>query len=161
MISQTADYALRAIVCMANQPESARTTEQIATEAHVPPGYLSKVLQTLGRANLVRSRRGLGGGFSLVRPVSEVSVLDVINAVDPIRRIAECPLGNEGHGVRLCPLHRRLDAAIAVIEESFRSCTIAELLSEQEGSAPMCQPRTNVTNDDPGGIQDRDVHRKS
>lgn len=150
MISQTADYALRAIVCLANQADSAKTTEQIAQGTQVPAGYLSKVLQTLGRANLVRSQRGLGGGFSLARPPAEISVLDVINAVDPIERITECPLGHEGHGARLCLLHQRLDAAIALIEDTFRSCTIADLLNDQNCGSPLCSPCRDDSNREEG-----------
>ncbi|NUQ01687.1 MAG: Rrf2 family transcriptional regulator, partial [Armatimonadetes bacterium] len=92
MISQTAEYALRAIVCLAAQPEGRLTTPQIAGATRVPAGYLSKVLQLLGRAGLVRSQRGLGGGFVLARPAELISVLDVVNAVDPIQRITGCPL---------------------------------------------------------------------
>lgn len=146
VISQTADYALRAIVCLASQPDSAKTTEQIAQGTHVPAGYLSKVLRTLGRANLVRSQRGLGGGFSLVRSASELSVLEVINAVDPIERITKCPLGHDEHGTRLCLLHQRLDKAIALIEDVFRQCTIADLLNDEQCGSPLCSPCRNDSN---------------
>ena len=66
MISQTAEYALRAMVFLAMR-ESAATNEQIAQVTKVPPGYLSKILQQLGKAKLVSSQRGLGGGFVLFK----------------------------------------------------------------------------------------------
>jgi Rrf2 family protein len=59
----------------------------------VPAGYLSKVLQSLGRAQLVNSQRGLHGGFTLARAPSELTVWEVIQAVDPLQRIRSCPLG--------------------------------------------------------------------
>jgi DNA-binding IscR family transcriptional regulator len=59
-----------------------------------------------------------------------LSVLDVLNAVDPPRRIRECPLGLAAHAHALCPLHQRLDDAMALIEKSFRSTTIADVTSE-------------------------------
>ena len=64
MISQTAEYALRAIVYLAGQ-ELPQTTQQIAATTRVPAGYLSKVLQALARGGLVHSQRGLHGGFTL------------------------------------------------------------------------------------------------
>lgn len=129
MISQTAEYALRAIVYLADQNDAPRTTTQIAEITRVPAGYLAKVMQSLSRAGLVHAQRGLHGGFSLARPASELTVLDVVQAVDPLKRITHCPLGLEGH-TSLCPLHRRLDNAVAMVEEALRSSTIAELLAE-------------------------------
>ena len=60
LISQTAEYALRAVISLARDPSTAQTTRQIAASTHVPAGYLSKVLQALGRAEIVVSQRGLG-----------------------------------------------------------------------------------------------------
>jgi Rrf2 family protein len=91
-------------------------------------GYLSKVLQQLVRAGLLSSLRGLGGGFSLARPPSELSVYDVVQAVDPVERIRECPLGLAGHKEHLCALHQRLDTVMGMVEGSFRSTSMAELL---------------------------------
>jgi Rrf2 family protein len=137
MISQTAEYALRAIVFLADQG-AARTTQEIAAATHVPASYLSKVMQSLSRARVVRSQRGLHGGFTLARSPEELSVWDVIDAVDPIQRIRTCPLGLKSHGVKLCPLHRRLDDALALVESAFRESTVADLLQEPTKSKPLC-----------------------
>jgi Rrf2 family protein len=99
---------------------------------------LSKVLQALGRAGLVRSRRGLGGGFELTRSAEKITVYDVVQAVDPVQRIRTCPLGLAAHGVRLCPLHKRLDDAMRMVEEAFRKSTLAEVLAEPSSSKPLC-----------------------
>jgi Rrf2 family protein len=138
MISQTAEYALRAVVCLGTAADHRPlTTQAIAEKTMVPAGYLSKVLQGLGRAGLVESQRGLKGGFVLARPMDEISVLDVINAVDPLKRIKRCPLGLVAHGAQLCPLHRRLDQAIAQVESLFEGATIAQLLEEPSSSIPV------------------------
>ncbi len=138
VISQTAEYALRAMICLAADPKRSFTTQQIADATRVPAGYLSKVLQTLGRGGLVVSQRGLGGGFALGADPKGVSVLDVINAVDPIRRIRSCPLHLKAHGTELCPLHRRLDDAMADAEKAFGVTTLAELLQQSATSRPLC-----------------------
>ena len=137
MLSQTVEYALRAVVYLANRPgESARTSE-IAELTKVPPAYLSKVLQALSREEIVTSRRGIGGGVTLSRDPSELTVLDVVEAVDPIQRINSCPLELKAHGVHLCPLHRRLDNAMKAVEEAFAATTLAEILGEQSVSIPL------------------------
>ncbi len=139
MISRTAEYALRAVICLADRKDQPLTTQQIAEMTHVPAGYLSKVLQALGRADLVVSQRGLHGGFTLGRDPNGITVLDVINTVDPIRRIHTCPLGLKSHGKQLCPLHQRLDNAMEMVEQAFAETTIAEVLADSNKSRPLCE----------------------
>ena len=139
MFSQTVEYALRAVVHLADQAPSPRTTDQIADATLVPKAYLSKVIQGLCRAGIVQSKRGIGGGIALVKTPSELTILDVVNAVEPIARIRQCPLGLKTHGVRLCPLHKRMDNAFAMVEEAFRETTLAEVLAEPTRSHPLCE----------------------
>lgn len=134
IISQTAEYALRAMVHLAASDGALQTVGQIAEGTLAPAGYLSKVLQSLSRAGLITSQRGMGGGFRMVKAATETSLHEVIQAVDPVERIYTCPLGLDAHGTNLCPLHKRLDDAMALIEEQFRSTTIAELLEESKGN---------------------------
>lgn len=138
MLSQTVEYALRAAVFLADQAPEPRTTDQIARVTRVPHAYLSKVLQCLARAGLVTSQRGLHGGFVLAKPADRLTILEVVTAVDPIRRIRECPLGIANHGTFLCPLHRRLDDALASVEKAFSESTLAEVLAEPSRSIPLC-----------------------
>jgi Rrf2 family protein len=139
MMSQTVEYALRAVVYLASQAPEPRTTDQIATATRVPKAYLSKVLQGLVRAQVVHSQRGIGGGMSLVKAPADLTILEVVDAVEPVGRIRTCPLGLESHGVRLCPLHRRLDDALAMVEDAFRRTTLAEILAEPTSSVPLCE----------------------
>lgn len=138
MFSQTVEYALRAVVFLANEAPQARTTDQIATATRVPKAYLSKVLQGLARHNVVHTQRGVGGGITLVKTPGELTILEVVNAVEPIERIHTCPLGLVGHGKHLCPLHRRMDDALASVEQAFQSTTLAEILAEPTSSTPLC-----------------------
>jgi Rrf2 family nitric oxide-sensitive transcriptional repressor len=133
MISLTAEYALRAVTHMAaasltEEVPTAMTVGQIARVTMVPEGYLSKVMQQLVRAHIIKSQRGTGGGFRLNRPAQEISAYDVVQAVDPIRRIEKCPLGLEAHELALCPLHKQLDEAARLIEERFRGVCIVEMI---------------------------------
>lgn len=139
MISQTAEYALRAVVYLADQNGEPRTNVQIAEATQVPTGYLAKVMQGLSRARVVNSQRGLNGGFTLNRSPDVMTVLEVINSIDPIRRIHECPLGLPSHGKNLCPLHQRIDNAAAQVEEAFGDTTISDLLDVPKARKPLCR----------------------
>ncbi|MCW5821393.1 MAG: Rrf2 family transcriptional regulator [Cyanobacteria bacterium TGS_CYA1] len=143
MISQTAEYALRAVVFLAEMGGKGVTTEQIAQPTQIPAAYLSKVLQQLSRVGIVQSQRGLGGGFSLKIKTNKLSVLDVVNAVEPIKRITECPLGLDAHAYKLCALHRRLDEASELVERAFAQTTIADLMSNTKGKNVFTFPLSN------------------
>ena len=92
----------------------------------------------------MQSHRGLRGGITLTKSPEELTILEVVNVVEPLQRIRTCPLGLAAHGVRLCPLHRRLDNALAMVEDAFASSTLAEVLAEPTRSTPLC-PFPNLT----------------
>ncbi len=141
MFSQTVEYALRAMVHLASQGQAPQTTAQIAEATQVPSAYLSKVIQGLSRAGLLISQRGVGGGVRLAQTPEELSILDVVEAVDPVQRIRTCPLGLKAHGKKLCALHFRMDAALKQMEESFRATTLAEVIGDTEQSIPLVDRR--------------------
>lgn len=138
MISQTVEYALRAVVHLAAESPQSCTTQRLAAVTQVPAAYLSKVLQNLARAGIVQSQRGVGGGVALALEPKQLTILDVVNAVDPIERIETCPLDLKSHSAMLCPLHRRLDNALAEVEAAFGSTTLAEILGESGEPMPLC-----------------------
>lgn len=137
-VSQTAEYALRAVVWLAQRPGEPQTTQQLADGTQVSVSYLPKVLQPLGRVGILTSQRGINGGYTLDRDPEELTLLDVINCVDPIQRIVTCPLKLTGHAGTLCPLHRALDCAIADMQQRFGTTTIASLMRENTGVKPLC-----------------------
>ncbi len=142
MLSQTVEYALRAVVQLASVAPRTSKTSELAAVTQVPPAYLSKVLQSLVRAGIVSSQRGIGGGVGLAKDAKELTILDIVNAVDPIRRIKSCPLELATHGTKLCPLHRRLDAALAQVEQAFRATTLAEIIEDPGKIKPLCEVGT-------------------
>lgn len=142
MLSQTVEYALRSVVHLAYLYPQAQTTQQISDAVQVPKPYLSKVLQSLSKAGVVKSQAGIGGGMSLAVDPKKLSLLDIVNAVDPLNRIETCPLGLKTHGKRLCPLHKRLDTAIEGLQAAFSSTTVWELMNDPTSVPPLCDTGT-------------------
>lgn len=136
MISQTAEYALRAVVYLAQQIDGPRARSQIASATEIPLDYLQKVLQILVRGGILSTQRGPGGGYRLVRPAQDLTVYDVISAIDPSARISMCPLGLPDHHT-LCPLHHSLDKAAEMVENTFRQTRIEDILPNS-GNSSAC-----------------------
>lgn len=131
MLSKTAEYALRAAVWLAQSGHRPASAETIARGMKVPRRYLHAVVQDMVAAGLLRSRPGPGGGYALARRADEITILDVVDAVAPLERITECPLGLPAH-VELCPLHRELDRVYAAAQEALARVTLAQLIESQD-----------------------------
>ncbi len=113
MIAKTAEYALRAVTCLAEREATDGTpssTDTLAKITKVPRRYLNRVLKDLVAAGLVVSRCGPRGGYELVRPTDKITIRDTVNAVGKLERIRMCPLGLKTH-TSLCSLHAELDLA--------------------------------------------------
>lgn len=143
MFSQTTEYALRAMSCLALRPDQLTSTPTLAKQTRVPLNYLSKVLQQLAAAKLVAGRRGVGGGYRLTRSPTTIRLTDVILAIGELRRIKTCPLGISSHGSNLCPLHRKLDQAVAAVESVLGEHTLQEIIDQPGANVPLCD--TNPT----------------
>lgn len=140
MLPKTAEYALRAVVCLAREAGAAASADQLAKVTQVPRRYLHKVLQDLVREGLVHSQSGPGGGYSIAKSPGKITILDVVNAVAPIERIRRCPLGLPSHR-KLCPLHAELDRAYAATEIAFAKVSIAQLLNSASSTIPLCDAK--------------------
>lgn len=126
-LPQCGEYALRAMAYLATRRGEAAVSRDIAQATQMPANYLQKILAQLTRAGLLTAQRGLRGGYALSRPPSDITLQHIFKAVEAnIERIEHCPLGRPEH-VNLCPLHRRLDEAYALIESAFTGTTLASV----------------------------------
>ena len=145
MFSQTSEYALRVVLSLASSGDRPLTIPQLSEITSTPPDYLAKVIRGLAKTGLIISQRGAHGGSVLARATEKITVYDVMQAVDPIQRIITCPLKLPNHGTNLCPLHRRLDDAIGMVEDAFRKTSIADLIAEKSESRPLGDALVDVT----------------
>lgn len=144
MLSQTVEYALRAVLYLAGEAPRAVRLQEIAEAIEAPPRYLAKILGQLTRAELLISARGPNGGYSLPARGARASLADVVAVFDlPAPR--RCLLGAHECGSNPeCPVHQRW-APIANSRAAFlTSTTVAELAtaapSRPQSPRPACLP---------------------
>ena len=90
-ITRQADYALRAMIYLSRLEENEKTaTSLVAKDQEIPPSFLAKIISQLSIAGLIHTSRGARGGVSLAKPADEISVLDVIEAIDGPIFLNEC-----------------------------------------------------------------------
>lgn len=94
-ITRQADYAVRAVMYLSQLGSERRAaTSQIAQEQQIPPSFLAKIVSQLSVAGLLQTSRGARGGVALARPPEEISLLDVVEAIDGPILLNECVAGN-------------------------------------------------------------------
>lgn len=130
MFSATTEYALRAVVFLGEVREGYHTSQTIASATHVPVQYLAKVLKILTEKGIVISQRGPCGGFALARSPDQITLRDVVDVLEPIERIHECPLGLTEHAEELCPLHKSMDGLAVTCINYLESLTIKDLVTQ-------------------------------
>ena len=120
-LSARADYALRAVIELAAAGPGHVTADQLARAQQIPGKFLETILTQLRRAGLIRSQRGPDGGFWLARPAAEISLAEIIRAIDgPLLGVrGERPENNAYPGVALRANER------AVLEQ----VTLADIVS--------------------------------
>jgi Rrf2 family protein len=90
-ITRQADYALRAVIYLSRLgPEQRAATSQIAIDQRIPPSFLAKIVSQLSVAGLLQTSRGARGGVSLARTPQEITVLEVVEAIDGPILLNEC-----------------------------------------------------------------------
>ena len=124
-------YAIRALTHVAARPveELPVSAADVAEAEGIPPYYLAKVMQDLARADLLSSVRGRGGGFTLKRAADDIHVLEILEAVENIRRLTtECVLGlDRCDDQALCPLHNTWQQFREILLENLCELTLADL----------------------------------
>jgi Rrf2 family protein len=129
-VSARADYALQAAIELAAAPDRHVTGEQLARAQIIPGTFLETILTHLRRSNIVRSQRGPDGGFWLARPASEISLAEVIRAVDgQLLGVGGEPPENAAYPGHAEPLRRVWIAVRAFGPTVLETVTLADIVS--------------------------------
>jgi Rrf2 family protein len=134
VLSQTAEYALRAMASLATAPagEPVRAKD-LSTATGIPTHYLSKVMRRLVLAGLLVSQKGLGGGFVLAKAPKEIAFIDILTAVDAFPAGGRCAFGwGECDENVPCPLHGSWSQLHEHLQTWAESTTLADI--EMDGA---------------------------
>ena len=136
ILSQTAEYALRATLFLAEVEEDRpHRVDEIAKSLEVPRNYLSKTLHALTRAGVLTSLRGPRGGFQLAVPAEELRLQEVVRPFQHFVGERRCLLGRErcGEGEG-CAAHARWESVALRVEAFFEETTVAQLSTDRKGA---------------------------
>jgi FeS assembly SUF system regulator len=135
-MNKLTDYAVLVLTHVAREPAPSYTARDLAEKAHVPLPTVSKILKELHKAGLVSSHRGIKGGYSLARSAEDISVAEVVQALEGPIALTEC----SGTAVGLCGLEpgcvvrsnwRMISAAIRTALEQISLAALARPLSPE------------------------------
>lgn len=132
MLSMTAQYALRALVYIAQEGrEHPVLAREIAARTKVPTHYLSRILRDAARVGLLESTRGIGGGFRLSRPARQMRLIDILAPFDDVLSRSRCPFGqprcNDQHP---CGFHEYWKPIAAAYRRMLEETTLDKVGTE-------------------------------
>lgn len=138
-LNRLTDYAVVVMSQMARRLDQVRTAPQIAQETGVPLPTVAKLMNALANGSLITSRRGAGGGYTLVRPAAEITVAEIIQALEGPIALTACVDGSaDGCDVEsLCPMRGNWNKVNRAIHGALSQVTLADMAI---GALPFAPP---------------------
>lgn len=130
-LTNAGDYAIRSMIFIASLPEDAVVLRsEICETQKIPSSFMAKILRSLVRAQLLRSTRGVNGGFSLAKDPSEISLLDILEAIEGPLALTDCtPNAEECEHSGNCPANAVWSRVQASIRDILASASLEDLVS--------------------------------
>ncbi len=135
-ITRQADYAVRAVLYLARNGDQRTATSMIAEKQRIPPSFLAKIVSQLSIAGLLHTSRGARGGVSLARAPQEITLLEVIEAIDGPIQLNEC-VGDAGACSfdDDCPLRPVWCDAQEQLVNKLKGTNFADMIAKGQNSA--------------------------
>lgn len=128
MLSRTAIHALKAVALLAEEPHGFQGAVRIAERIGAPQNYLGKLLQTLTQSGILISQKGMGGGFQLNRPASDITLFDVVEPIDRVSRWSDCFMRNGScTPEKPCSMHSRWASIRELYLRMLKESTIQDI----------------------------------
>lgn len=145
VLSQTAEYALRAVLYMAEHGDADPYRVTTLAEAlRIPQNYLSKTMHQLARQGILTSSRGKFGGFRLARPAAEIPLLEVIRPFDQLEARRQCLLGRTTcSDATPCAAHGRWKEVADRTAAFFRDTTLADITTPRSREVRTSSRKAN------------------
>lgn len=126
-ITRQADYAVRAILYLSELgPNEKAATSQIAEEQDIPLSFLAKIIAQLSVAGLLQTMRGARGGVTLARSPDDISLLEVVEAIDGPMQLNECVNGSYDCPMGNCPMRLVWHDAQVDLVQRLKSTTFGQ-----------------------------------
>jgi Rrf2 family protein len=146
MYGAGAEYALHSMLILATQPASASISD-LANYQSIPERFLAKIFTRLKKAKLVKGTEGISGGFILAKPAEDISVMEVLKAIDPGRALFACAEIRQNCALFKgtppawavsgpCRIHAFMEEAEGKLQSFLASKTLADLVCEYSCKAP-------------------------
>lgn len=130
-ITNAAEYAIRAILKMAMEPDKVFTATELFVDIEAPQKFLSKILQKLAQKKILFSIRGIKGGFRIKKPIDTLTLYDIIEVIDGPLGLNKCLLdGYECSREKYCPVHIVWEEAQEELKKVLTKKTIKNLIDE-------------------------------
>lgn len=134
-VSRLADYASVVMACLARHPGEVLPAAQVGAETHLEAPTVSKLLKRLAQAGLVHSFRGAAGGYRLARSAKDISLAEIVEALDGPIGLTECSLGHGGcERQPFCAVSRDWQGIGATIDNALRGVSLADMLHRRAGA---------------------------
>lgn len=131
-LSHTTGYAIVALSFVGSSDRPLVQARDIAAATGIPKPYLSKILGALGKAGLLHTKRGIGGGVTLARPAETVTLLDVVNAIEATEESPRCFLAMSACNCQSpCPMHDFWTATTRQVRQQLQQCTLEQIARHQ------------------------------
>lgn len=143
-LNRLTDYAVVVMSQMARRPDQMRTAPQIAQDTAVPLPTVAKLLNALANGDLIISRRGASGGYTLVRPAEAITVAEIIQALEGPIALTACVDGSaDGCDVEsLCPMRGNWNKVNRAIHGALSQVTLADMAVVVLPFAPPATEKT-------------------
>jgi Rrf2 family protein len=146
-LSRTTGYAIQALGCLSDPAGMSRQIAEIARCSGTPKPYLAKIISSLSQKGLVYAKRGFGGGISLARSPQDISLLEIVEAVEGEHWLGDCLIGFERcvkH--RTCPTQVFWQRIRREITAELRQISLAEVLNAKTVKPTPSPPRWQAAN---------------
>ena len=132
LLSNACEYGLRAVLYLSSlKKEGYVPIRMISDELDISFPFLTKIFQMLTQAGLLTSYRGPNGGVALTRPADQITLREIIVAIDGPALFEECVLGLPGCGeLKPCPMHARWAVERDRLERMFATSTLADMAAK-------------------------------
>jgi Rrf2 family protein len=138
-ISKMADYGVLLLGHFARSDEALTSSAELAEAYHMPRSVVANLLKEFGRAGLLESRRGLHGGYRLARPAAEITLLEMLNAIEGPVQLIDCAADGTTPPCcyeDVCPSRSPMQSVHRKLIELFDSITLAELMHVHPAALP-------------------------